>query len=157
MERLLYIEIPNHPEQGQRASRRPWVDAGATCQGGWGIAPEHQLDRTRPVCAQPDTGTDLRESLSMFHRSNLYFGERAMNLSILGRKIPILGQAVDERFLRHRLQSTSFAGILGGVSAIALFGYRYYIDHVWSWDLFALALIIVGVKMTMMVWYFLTD
>jgi hypothetical protein len=62
-----------------------------------------------------------------------------MNLSILGRKVPILGQAVDERFLRHRLQSTSFAGIIGGVSAIALFSYHYYINHVWNWDLFAIA------------------
>ncbi len=71
--------------------------------------------------------------------------------------IPILGRAVDERFLDHRLRATSLAGIIGGVLAICLFGYRYYVNHVWSWDLFAVAVTIVAVKLSVMAWYFLTD
>lgn len=69
----------------------------------------------------------------------------------------ILGKVIDERFLTHRRRSTSAAGVVGGVVAICLFGYRYYIDHLWSWDLFAVGLTIVGVKMALMLWYYLTD
>ena len=71
--------------------------------------------------------------------------------------IPIVGKAIDERFLNHRLRSTSLAGIIGGVVAILLFAYRYYINHVFSWDLFAVALTIVGVKMAVLIWYRITD
>jgi hypothetical protein len=71
--------------------------------------------------------------------------------------IPIVGKAIDERFLNHRLRSTSLAGIIGGVVAILLFAYRYYINHVFSWDLFAVGLTIVGVKLAVMIWYRITD
>jgi hypothetical protein len=60
---------------------------------------------------------------------------------------------VDERFLEHRRRSTSYAGIVGGVFASLLFAFRYYVNHVWSWDVLAVALVIVGVKVTLMVWY----
>lgn len=69
----------------------------------------------------------------------------------------IFGPRVDERFLTHRLRSTSLAGIVGGVAASLLFMYRFYVNHVWSWDLLTIALVIVGVKITMMLWYLLTD
>jgi hypothetical protein len=72
-------------------------------------------------------------------------------------KIPVLGRAIDERFLNHRLRSTSLAGIVGGSVAIALFAYRYYVNGVWSWDLFAVAVTIVVVKMAVLTWYLLTD
>lgn len=71
--------------------------------------------------------------------------------------IPILGRAADERFLNHRLRSTSFAGIIGGVLAILLFAYRFYVNHMWSWDLFTVAVTIVGVKLAAMIWYGVTD
>jgi len=71
--------------------------------------------------------------------------------------IPILGRAIDERFLNHRLRSTSLAGIIGGVAAIGLFAYAYYFNHGWSWDLFAVAATIVAVKVAVMGWYLLTD
>ncbi|HUI75089.1 MAG TPA: hypothetical protein VLX32_09100 [Candidatus Acidoferrum sp.] len=71
--------------------------------------------------------------------------------------IPIVGKAIDERFLNHRLRSTSVAGVIGGVLAILLFAYRYSHDGVWSWDLFAVGVTIVGVKLAMMGWYLLTD
>lgn len=69
----------------------------------------------------------------------------------------ILSRVVDERFLTHRRQSTSIAGMIGGVVAICLFEYHYYIDHFWSWDLLAVGLTIVAVKLALMTWYFLTD
>jgi hypothetical protein len=73
-----------------------------------------------------------------------------MNLNVFGR-------VIDERFLNHRLRSTSLAGIIGGVVAILLFAYRFYWNHVWSWDLFTVAVTIVGVKLAAVVWYRLTD
>jgi hypothetical protein len=72
-------------------------------------------------------------------------------------KIPILGVAIDERFLEHRRRSTSLAGIIGGIVAVGLFAYRYYVDHLWSWDLFAVAATIAAVKLALMAWYLLTD
>ena len=71
--------------------------------------------------------------------------------------IPVLGRTVDERFLMHRLKSTSLAGVVGGVTAVGLFAWRYYVDHVWSWDLFAIAITFVVVKLALMTWYYLTD
>jgi hypothetical protein len=71
--------------------------------------------------------------------------------------LPFLGRAIDERFLARRQKSTSVAGVIGGVFAILLFAWRFYINHIWSWDLLAISLIIVCVKMGMMAWYFITD
>lgn len=44
----------------------------------------------------------------------------------------ILGKWFDERFLMHRLCSTSIAGVVGGVLAILLFEYRFFVNHIWS-------------------------
>jgi hypothetical protein len=71
--------------------------------------------------------------------------------------LPLVRELVDERFLTHRLRSTSLAGIVGGVLAVLLFTYRFYANHVWSWDLFTVAVAIVGVKIAAMTWYRLTD
>lgn len=46
---------------------------------------------------------------------------------------------------------------MGGVLAILLLTDRFYADPVWNWDLFTVALTIVGVKLTAMMWYHLTD
>jgi len=67
-----------------------------------------------------------------------------------------LSRAFDERFFEYRRRSTSIAGIAGGVLALCLFDYRYFHDHVWSWDLLAIGLTFVGVKLTLMAWYYLT-
>jgi hypothetical protein len=72
-------------------------------------------------------------------------------------KIPILGTIIDERFLNRRLKSTSLGGIAGAVVAVGLFEYRYFVNHSWSWDLFAVAATIAGVKMAVMGWYLITD
>ncbi|HEX5177815.1 MAG TPA: hypothetical protein VFW04_00675 [Gemmatimonadaceae bacterium] len=69
----------------------------------------------------------------------------------------ILGRAIDERFLTHRLKSSSSAGIVATLVAIGLFMYRDYADGVWSWDLLAVALTFVGIKMGLMAWYLFTD
>jgi hypothetical protein len=71
--------------------------------------------------------------------------------------LPFLGRAIDERFFARRLKSTSTAGVITGVLALLLFAYRFYINHIWSWDLLTVALTFVGIKMGMMAWYFLTD
>lgn len=71
--------------------------------------------------------------------------------------LPGRGLRVDERFLNHRLRSTSLGGVIGGALAICLFAYRYYVDHVWSWDLLAVGLTVVGVKLAALLWYRLTD
>ena len=69
----------------------------------------------------------------------------------------LLGRLVDERFLEHRRRSTSIAGVVGGYVAVGLFAWHYYVDHVWSWDLLAVALTIVIVKLGLMTWSFLTS
>jgi hypothetical protein len=68
-----------------------------------------------------------------------------------------LGRAIEERFLTHRLRSTSIAGVIGGSVAIGLFAWRHYIDNIWSWDLLAVGATIAVVKLAVMTWYFLTD
>jgi hypothetical protein len=72
-------------------------------------------------------------------------------------KIPIVGTVIDERFLNHRLKSTSFAGIVGAVMAIGLFEYRYFFTHIFSWDLLAVACTFVVVKLAVLAWYRFTD
>jgi hypothetical protein len=64
---------------------------------------------------------------------------------------------VDERFLTHRLRSTSIAGVSGGVLAVAIFEYRLLFQHVWSWDLLAVGITIAVVKLALMTWYSLTN
>jgi hypothetical protein len=63
----------------------------------------------------------------------------------------------DERFFEHRRRSTSLAGVTAGFVATGLFGWRYFIEHRWSQDLFVVVLVLVVVKVAMMTWYTLTD
>jgi hypothetical protein len=72
-------------------------------------------------------------------------------------KLPFLGRFIDERFLMHRLRSTSLAGIIGGCTAVLLFEYRQLHDGTWSWDLLAVALTMAVVKLAAMLWYRLHD
>jgi hypothetical protein len=65
--------------------------------------------------------------------------------------------AIDERFLTHRLKSTSIAGVSGVLVAIGLFAYSYYGKGIWRWDLFAVAATAAAVKVAAMTWYRLTD
>jgi len=63
----------------------------------------------------------------------------------------------DERFLMHRLRSSSLAGIVGGVLAVLLWFYRYTVDHRFSWDLFAVAITMAVVKQGLMLWFRFRD
>ena len=66
---------------------------------------------------------------------------------------PLLGNAIDERFLMHRLKSTSVAGVVAATVALGLFAYQYYFDHVWRWDLLSVGLTMAAVKWTLMLWF----
>jgi len=68
----------------------------------------------------------------------------------------LFSKLVDERFLEYRRRSTSVAGIAGAVVAWALFEYRWFFGHVWSWDLLAVLVAIVAVKLGLMAWYYFT-
>lgn len=71
--------------------------------------------------------------------------------------IPIFGRMIDERFLNHRQRSTALGGMAGGVLASLMFAWRVYVNHVWSWDLLAVAATIVGVKLATLLWLRLKD
>jgi hypothetical protein len=71
--------------------------------------------------------------------------------------IPILTGKPDERFLTHRLKSTSIAGVCGGLLAVGLWAYNHYALDVWRWDLFAIAATMASVKIIAMIWYRLKD
>ena len=72
-------------------------------------------------------------------------------------RIPIVSRFVDERFLEHRRRSTSLMGIVGALIAIVLFEYRFLHDHFISWDLGAVVVSMVIVKMAAMLWFRLRD
>lgn len=72
-------------------------------------------------------------------------------------RVPLLGVTIDERFLQHRLRSTSYAGIAGAAVAGGIFGYRYSADGVVSWDLVAVCATMAVVKVALLLWYRLTD
>ena len=70
-------------------------------------------------------------------------------------KLPILG-TIDERFLTHRLRSTSIGGLAAILVAAAFFFYNLS-HHVIRWDLFAIVATAAVVKMGVMVWYRMRD
>ena len=67
--------------------------------------------------------------------------------------LPTLDRMVDERFLKHRLRSTSLAGIGGALLAIGLFEYRLFVNHVWNWDVFAVPVTMLLIKLGAMAWF----
>jgi len=69
----------------------------------------------------------------------------------------VLGKEIDERFWSHRQRSTSIAGIVCAVTSLLLFEYRYFFQHRAEWDLLAVGVIFVVVKLALMVWYRRTD
>ena len=69
----------------------------------------------------------------------------------------VLGKQIDERFLTHRLRSTSVASIAGAVLAGGLFLYHNWVDHVRNWELFAIILTMAVVKQGLMLWYRFTN
>lgn len=70
--------------------------------------------------------------------------------------VPFLGRLLDERFFEFRRRSTSVAGIAAAELALVLFLYRYYADHVLRWDLLAVGVTFLVVKLGLMTWYYFT-
>jgi len=73
------------------------------------------------------------------------------------KKIPILGKLVDERFMNHRLRAQRTAGLTGFIVADLLYGYRYFVNHVRSWDLLAVVLAVAVVYLFLIAWYLFTE
>ena len=71
-------------------------------------------------------------------------------------RVPILG-TIDERFLQHRLRSTSIGGIAGILVAAGAFMYQLYGHHILRWDLFAVVATMAAVKISVLTWYRLHD
>lgn len=59
----------------------------------------------------------------------------------------------DERYLMHRLKSTSLAGIVGAVSIGVWLLIQYYRDHVFRLDLMIILGIIACVKLGALLYY----
>ena len=68
-----------------------------------------------------------------------------------------LAAVFDERFLTHRLRSTSTAGIASAMVALLLLAWRFYADDQWSWDLAAIVGTFLITKWALMAWYRSTD
>ena len=72
-------------------------------------------------------------------------------------KFPLAGNSIDERFLEHRRRSTSIAGMSCAILAIVLCAWRFYVDGILSWDLFAVVMTNVVIKVGLMLWYRIHD
>jgi uncharacterized membrane protein YhhN len=73
------------------------------------------------------------------------------------RKIRVLGKLVDERFLSHRRRAQRVGGLIGFIVADVLFGYRYFANHIWSWDLLTVVLTVAVVYIVLIAWYLFTE
>jgi len=69
----------------------------------------------------------------------------------------IITRLIDERFLAHRQRATSIGGMAAVALSMGLFAWHLYIDNIVSWDLLAVGLTAVVVKLTVMIWSGLTD
>jgi hypothetical protein len=70
-------------------------------------------------------------------------------------KVPVIG-TIDERFLTHRLRSTSNGGMAGLLVAAAFFFYNLS-RHLIRWDLFAVIATAAIVKISFLIYYRVTD
>ncbi|MBN1781563.1 hypothetical protein JW948_10585 [bacterium] len=60
---------------------------------------------------------------------------------------------MDERYLMHRLRSTSLAGVIGAVVAGILVLYQFHAKNIFRWDLFSVLLVMALVKLGAMLYY----
>ena len=70
-------------------------------------------------------------------------------------KVPVIG-TIDERFLMHRLRSTSHAGLSAVLVAAGFFFYALS-SNVIRWDYFAIVAVAAAVKIASLVYYRITD
>jgi uncharacterized membrane protein YhhN len=73
------------------------------------------------------------------------------------KKVPILGKLIDERFMSHRRRAQRVAGLAGFLMADILFAYRYFVNHVRSWDLLAVVLTVATAYFVLITWYLFTE
>jgi hypothetical protein len=71
-------------------------------------------------------------------------------------RLPVIG-TIDERFLTHRLRSSSLAGIAGMLVAAGIFFYDLFGKELIRWDLFAIIATAAVVKIAVLTWYRFTD
>jgi len=71
--------------------------------------------------------------------------------------LPVLTKRADERFLTHRLKSTSLAGIAAALVCAGLWGWNYYGKGEFRRDLFAVLVTAAVVKVAAMLYYRFTD
>jgi len=60
---------------------------------------------------------------------------------------------LDERYLIHRLKSTSAAGMVGAVLMGVWILYQYFKEAVFRWDLMGILLIMGAVKLSLLLYY----
>ena len=72
-------------------------------------------------------------------------------------KLPVLGWTIDERFLTHRLRSTSIGGLAAALLTAILFFYNLFHYDVFRWDLFAIIATAAVVKIAVLTWYRFND
>jgi hypothetical protein len=72
-------------------------------------------------------------------------------------KLPIVGWTVDERFLMHRLRSTSIAGIAAVLVAAGFFFHGLSTSGSIRWDHFSIIATAAAVKLAVLTWYRLND
>ncbi|MEP6916085.1 MAG: hypothetical protein ABJC89_10585 [Acidobacteriota bacterium] len=68
-----------------------------------------------------------------------------------------LERILDERFLAHRRRSTSTAGMITAAGSLLLFEYRLVVSGTADWDLLAIGVTFVVVKIALMGWYAARD
>jgi hypothetical protein len=71
-------------------------------------------------------------------------------------KVPIIG-TIDERFLMHRLRSTSIGGLAAVLVTAGFFFYHLLFHHDIRWELFAIIATAAVVKIGVLIWYRLND
>lgn len=60
---------------------------------------------------------------------------------------------IDERFLTHRLRSTSVGGLSAVLLAAAFFFYHLFTQHIVQWEFFAIVATAAVIKMSLLIWY----
>jgi hypothetical protein len=73
------------------------------------------------------------------------------------QNLPLIGKKIDERFLMHRLRSTSLAAMTGVLLTGSLYYYDYFRLHIVRWDLIAIIVSMALTKLAAMAWYHFTD
>lgn len=71
--------------------------------------------------------------------------------------LPFLRWRFDERFLMHRLRSTSLASMAGALVTGALFFRDLLGPHIIRWDLFSIIATMAAAKMAALAWYRFND